>query len=487
MRKKLFNMRNWHYILIIILNLNLCFSQSNSKYQKAISTFVNDPELANASISISVINTKNKELVVGYQENKSLCPASSLKILTCAAALEVLGPNFKISTPFVLEGKKINDTSFFGDLNIIGKGDPTFASQQMDGALNIEQIIDSVYYFLKLRNITLISGQIHVNSDYIKDIPENPEWLWYDLGNYYGAGCFGLNLMENTAWITLLGSYQNGALCNIIKVYPPCLESTFCSEVTTSLNDDGEEVFILGSSKDPNHNVIGSILCCGNDTLNLKTSISNPPATFEILLMEGLEKRGIQFQLVKHLDADHIEVLWEHKSPELIYIIERALKRSVNLYVESLVHILGDRWYGTTNRKQALLGIVNYWKNKGIIDRGIVLKDGSGLSPKNAISSYQLASTLLNISENKQFKDFCKLLPDASTEGALSKYFDPKNDNNKFRLKSGSMEFIRSWSGYIMDHNVPQYAFSAIINHYSCSSEYLRKKMASLLNDLSKI
>ena len=121
MRKKLFNMRNWHYILIIILNLNLCFSQSNSKYQKAISTFVNDPELANASISISVINTKNKELVVGYQENKSLCPASSLKILTCAAALEVLGPNFKISTPFVLEGKKINDTSFFGDLNIIGK------------------------------------------------------------------------------------------------------------------------------------------------------------------------------------------------------------------------------------------------------------------------------------------------------------------------------------------------------------------------------
>ncbi|HON89028.1 MAG TPA: hypothetical protein PK746_06120, partial [Spirochaetales bacterium] len=51
------------------------------------------------------------------------------------------------------------------------------------------------------------------------------------------------------------------------------------------------------------------------------------PATFEILLKEGLEKRGIQFQFIKHLEADHIEVLWEHKSPELIYIIERALKK----------------------------------------------------------------------------------------------------------------------------------------------------------------
>ena len=120
-------MRNWHYILIIILNLNLCFSQSNSKYQKAISTFVNDPELANASISISMINTKNKELVVGYQENKSLCPASSLKILTCAAALEVLGPNFKISTPFVLEGKKIlYSFSYFKIFHICQKS-PVFA------------------------------------------------------------------------------------------------------------------------------------------------------------------------------------------------------------------------------------------------------------------------------------------------------------------------------------------------------------------------
>ena len=72
--------------------------------------------------------------------------------------------------------------------------------------------------------IKKIRGQITVNRDLITDIPENTEWLWYDLGNYYGAGCYSLNFMENAVKIYLQEQTRSGKICDIVKVIPSILE-----------------------------------------------------------------------------------------------------------------------------------------------------------------------------------------------------------------------------------------------------------------------
>lgn len=112
----------------------------------------------------------------------------------------------------------------------------------------------------------------------------------------------------------------------------------------------------------------------------------------------------------------------------------------------------------------------------------MVLEDGSGLSPKNLLSSAQLAKALLFISKNPAISNFWELLPESTIEGSLAGILAlNKSIKGKLRLKSGSMERVRSYSGYVMEKDKPKYAISLIINHYDCSGSEIKIRLQNFL------
>lgn len=127
--------------------------------------------------------------------NKGLSTASTQKIFTAATALDVLGKDFQYVTTANYSGK-LSDGLLNGNLYIHSTGDPTLGSWRYDG-FKPEDFKKQLIAALKAQNINKISGDIIVNDSYFdfQTIPGG--WPWNDLGNYYGAGVWGVNWREN--------------------------------------------------------------------------------------------------------------------------------------------------------------------------------------------------------------------------------------------------------------------------------------------------
>jgi D-alanyl-D-alanine carboxypeptidase/D-alanyl-D-alanine-endopeptidase (penicillin-binding protein 4) len=482
-----------NFVVILFYSFcgNLLFSQKvalNHKVQKIINDFAKDTVLHSASISISVIDLEHNKFIGQFDPNRSLIPASSQKVLSTAALLDKAGSDFKYKTNFYLQGmKSVGDSSFIGKIIVEGVADPSFCSYAQEGAMGAQELMLILRDKLLQMGIRKIKGNVVVNSNYIKDIPENPEWLWYDLGNYYGAGCFGLNVYENVTWVSIKEERKSGLICDIVKVVPNILYPYFCSEVVSSVTKSDEDIFVLGSSQDNNYTLHGSIQCCGSDTLTLKAAIPNPPLTFQRILTIKLKELGIEFLPIEKSNAASTKyLLYTYESVPLRQLADRALSKSVNLYCESFVHTFGDKVNQSTDRKEALQSLEKYWIDKGL-DKSMVLEDGSGLSPKNLLSSAQLAKALLFISKNPAISNFWELLPESTVEGSLAGILAlNKSIKGKLRLKSGSMERVRSYSGYVMEKDKPKYAISLIINHYDCSGSEIKNKIAKFFSKIAE-
>jgi D-alanyl-D-alanine carboxypeptidase/D-alanyl-D-alanine-endopeptidase (penicillin-binding protein 4) len=121
-------------------------------------------------------------------------------------------------------------------------------------------------------------------------------------------------------------------------------------------------------------------------------------------------------------------------------------------------------------------------------EKSIVLEDGSGLSPKNMISAMAFVKFLEWVHKNDSLQYYWKLLPDSFKQGSLSKYLrNNKNAEVELRLKSGSMERIKSYSGYLVYENKPVYALSLIVNHYHCDGDQVNALIGQFFNKMMNI
>lgn len=195
--------RRWFYCILFIVT---CLKANGQRLRHAnshLEKFANLPELKSSSISICFRNVKTGKIVASLDEDRRLIPASTIKLVTTATVLSAAGENFRYHTQFSLRGIKKEDSTFEGNIEIRGSGDPSFGSGSFVATPRVEQIADTLSILLRNEGIAKINGGILIDHSFITDVPENPEWLYYDIANYYGAGVFGFNVLENTAFISL--------------------------------------------------------------------------------------------------------------------------------------------------------------------------------------------------------------------------------------------------------------------------------------------
>lgn len=458
---------------------------SKTQLRKIVKEFAHKPELKSASISFALIDLRTGKKIATLDENRALVPASAQKIISCAIVLDKLKGDYKFITPFYLNGVPKADGSFDGNLEIIGKGDPSLASAHFTAIPKLQDIADTLSLILKRKGISKINGKVLVDESYITDVPENKEWLWYDLGNYYGAGSFAFNYAENQASISLTAANKEGGVCAILKVQPNQLSSLYTSRVIGKEQPHKEDVYVLGNSKSCVQEVLGEWRCCREDTLTIHSALSNPSDLFVHLLQDALSKNGVLIEGSTIASGDKRELIFNCESPMLKDLAGLALTKSINLYCESFLHQIGFALNGTTNRQEALIKLNQIVQDIVGNDQSVVLEDGSGLSPKNMISSSDFVSFLQWINKTESLNSFWQLLPDNVNQGPLTKWLKPKNKYQlNLRLKSGSMERVRSYCGFLIRDNKPVYALSLMINHYTCTGEYMNELIAGLFNKM---
>ncbi len=440
-------------IPFLLLGSQVFFAQNIAqKLDAATKDLLSSTPAYSANLSVYVADEAGN-FIYEYKGNQGLSTASTQKIFTAAAALETLGKNYQYTTTASYSGN-ISAGNLSGNLFISSNGDPTLGSWRYDNYKpeNFKQkLIDA----LKQNGISKISGDLILDDSYF-DFQTTPGgWPWNDMGNYYGAGVWGLNWRENQFDINM-----NGKEIKNLNVDLPNVK--WVNEVKTGGSSDQSLVFTAPYSDVAYIN--GNLPA---KAVTVSGATPNPPLTLGSEIKNWLKEAGIDFNgkitstSMQKINGENIlaapknNVLLEYKSPTLDKIIFWFMRKSVNFYGETLIKTLGKEKKNSGSFDAGISYLKDFWKGKGINSAMINFADGSGLSPQNYVSARAEVQSLLWSRKQPWFNEFFDGFP---TQG------------NGMKMKSGTMKDTKSFAGYHTSKDGKKYVFAIIINNYQSSN-----------------
>ncbi len=468
----------------------LCLLGQKSDMQNFI-PFVSDSDFNNALISISLIDIETGSLLGEHQSDMSLVPASSMKVITTATALAVLGKDFKFKTELQYDGEILKDGTLKGNIYIKGFGDPTLGAEKPEGNIPYVQLMSEWATKIKALGIRKIEGKVIGDASAFEYAVLAPTWQWNDIGNYYGAGASGLNINANTYELEFKQNPQLNGRPAVNTVTPNIPNLYLINEVVSAGRNSGDNCYIYGAPYQYVRYLRGSIPL-GNGKFTVKGSIPEPAFTAAMLLLEELENQGVatnkiattqleEFQSGNTTSVNRKSIHVHHSLP-LSQIMKITNEESINLYCEAMLKMLGLKQKGEGSLEKGIETIKEYWEDKGLDTKGFFMEDGSGLSPRNGITSKQFASILKLVAKDKAlFNDFKNTLPLAGQTGTLKFMFRNSPAKGRIWAKTGSMRRIRSYTGYVKANSGKWLAFSVMVNNYTCSSAAARKKLEKIM------
>lgn len=489
------------YLSTIVLFL--CFEGPNSHAQHTtpqlsqatIETLIDSPTLSQSVISICAI-TGDGQPLVDINSSQMLVPASNMKLISTGAAMHKLGPDYRFETSIGHDGEII-DGVLKGNLYIIGGGDPTLGSLESI-ATPIEDIFAQWAAMVKNAGITLIDGCIIGDGRLFGTMIEEPTWLVEDIGTYYGAGTTGLMFYENMQSFNVSAGLEEGADINISPSYPEAPWMDFRYNCTTGKEGTGDQLFMFTSDLAPIAEIRGTF---GVDRKPKRLDCSNkfPEYTcahyFSKYLNEmGMTCKGVgDFRLNRDWETHgQVHIIGKTYSPDLSTIISETNHVSNNVYAETLLRSLGlealdnasyDSSYVAINKIMAELNVDT--------SRGYRIKDGSGLSRQNYISSDFLCRFLKGMMDSPNFDSYVESLPSPGGKGTLQFNMEKEPEELKARIKvkSGSMNGVRCYSGYIIPTEGTRedvIIFSIMVNNCTSASWEVRSLLDSIMAELAR-
>ena len=472
----------------------LAQSPSLSELQTAIKALDRDPAMRSANWSITVMDAQTGKLLLEHNGYKSLATASTMKAVTTATALELLGPNFRFETQLQYTGRITEKGVLEGDLFIKGGGDPSLGSDRFGASNTLEQLMFTWAELIKQAGIKEIKGRVIGDAGVFGSQLTPGKWGWEDMGNYYGAGACGLTIHENQYRLDFKSS-TTGSLTKVLRTVPEMKNIQFVNEVQAGKAGSGDNAYIYGSPYTWVRYLRGTVPP-NRSVFSIKGSMPDPAQFCASRFTEELTQCGIPVsgrpatmrntQNSSEISRGSRQVLHIHKGEPLSDIIFHTNMKSVNLFAESLANQIALTQSKSGSTAEGVEAIDDYWTSKGIDTKGMYLRDGSGLSPNNVLSTYQLTAILCKMRKSPHYKVFEASLPLAGRSGSLKGMLRGTSAEGRLRAKSGYISGVRSYAGYVETQTGHQLAFTMIANHFSGGAGAMRRKFETLMVKLAR-
>ena len=458
------------FFFILVFPISFAFAQnSNSEFNAAFKKLTQDASFKHATISLYVINTTTGKPVTEVNTNIGVAPASCQKVITASTAFQLLGHDYTYKTTLGYTGSIVNGI-LNGDIIIKGSGDPTLGSWRYKQT-NEENIISVFKNAIKQAGINEINGHVYSDESLWNDEATPNGWVWQDIGNYYGAGARALNWRENQYDLYLKSGKEIGDPVEIAGTKPLFVEGlNLKSKVTSAAKGSGDNNYIYLPLDDQFGYVRGTTPI-NEDHFTISGAMPHPAQQLALTLEATLKNEPVEKIAATYPAQNNLQepkVFYSYTSPLLDSIIFHFLRRSINLYGEALIKTLGYNFTKTGATESGVKVIQNFWKNKGIEPYAINIVDGSGLSPSNRVTTQALVTVMEYAKKQSWFPSFYDALPTISG----------------IKMKSGSINGVISYTGYIKGKDNNQYTFSFVINNYDGRGNEVRKKMWKLLGML---
>ena len=478
--------------------LLLCLGLQAQTLQQKVDQAVTKEPLKGAVVGVMVQDAAG-HVLASREAGRRLVPASNLKLVTTGTALHALGPDFRFETGIGYTGT-VEDGTLHGDVYIIGGGDPTLGVTDTV-AVKPDALFWRWKSMLKDAGISRIDGRIIGDGRAYEGHLENTTWGYDDTGTYYGAGCNALSYYENAVdYLVSAGTADEPV--NVTQRFPDTPWMHFSNRTSTGPKGTGNSLYLYTTDLAPyaemrgtysidrkpkvEHfaNKYGALTCAYYFWQNLRDTgwdISGGYADID----RGGYVRGADF--VPAYKAGTPQVLGQSASPTLAKIVRQTNVLSDNFYAEAIFRQMGEKASGIAEYDSCRVAVYDVLENLMESDlAGIRLEDGSGLSRLNTASPAFLVSFLRSMTRSRGFDAFLASLPQPG-EGTLNTLLPKLAPTLKarIRVKSGSMDGVLCYSGYILDEQgKPARIFSLMVNGATEKTAVLRETLGSLIEGM---
>lgn len=464
----------------VLLGIGLLVSLVLTAQTEPLQKILSNECTKNANVSLCVQNLSTGKTLISCRPQAVVPPASVMKVVTSATALELLGENFRFSTFLETDGILENGV-LKGNLYIRGTGDPTLGSAKLGDRSFLYKWAKA----LKTAGIREIQGDVVSDVSFFDGDAINPQWIWEDIGNYYAPGIYALPYMDNTLNVQLR-SAAVGSVAEVVKTIPYIEGLSFENHIRcTSITYDG--AYIHGVPYSNVRYLVGSVPS-NRGIFGVRGDIPNPP----LLLAQHLCMRLRETGIVVRGQADYQTesspasrtVLYTHLSEPLSGIIKEVNQHSNNLYAEQVFRYLGSVLSTPCTIVNSVEVERNCWRNRGIFLNSSFIMDGCGLAPQDALSAEILVQILSYMWRGNHRQSFLESLPVAGQSGTLKSFLSGTPLEGKVQAKSGTTSRIKSYAGYIYLPNNQTLAFAVIVNNANCKPKVVQHIIESFLIDV---
>jgi D-alanyl-D-alanine carboxypeptidase/D-alanyl-D-alanine-endopeptidase (penicillin-binding protein 4) len=412
----------------------------------------------------------NPRTIYSRNGDRLFTPASNIKLLTTAATLHRLGPDYRIRT-------SVYGTPGPGDsttLRVVGRGDPTITDEQLNALAR--QVADTgVNQVLRLV----------VDDAYFPGFATNPTWEWSDAQWAYAAPVNSLILHRNAVPLQLSPT-QVGRPLSLVWPQPlPAGPLPVVNDSTTAIAGAAASVSLWRTGDNPTLRITGQ-MAQGDGPRRLNLAVLNPAQQFAAALESAFRGQAVPVgqTVISQNSAPITDAeLAALESPPLAELVLWANRDSDNLSAEVLLKTLGVTTGDNVTEASRAGGeaVALALADLGIDATALRLRDGSGLSRHNLVSPDVLAATLQAMATHPQAAVFRRSLAIAGQSGTLRNRLSDTALAGRVQGKSGALTGNVSLSGYMQPPGYDPLVFSILINHSNQPASLLRSKIDELL------
>jgi serine-type D-Ala-D-Ala carboxypeptidase/endopeptidase (penicillin-binding protein 4) len=418
-----------------------------------LSSLLADPTLVGVQIGALVADVKTGRVLFAHHEALPLDPASNVKLATTAAALALLGPEYRFRTAFYgrREGEHVQ-----GDLYVRGLGDPSLVTESLH-ALAID---------LRAAGVREVEGGLVVDDGFFSPPPRDDRSADADAG--YRAPPAALSLNYNTVRVVIRPAAAGGSSAEV-SVVPDSAYFKIMGSVRTAARGAARvDLHAVAAGEQTELRFSGRVPA-GGETVELRRRVAHPALYAGHTVLRVLAEHDVR---VAHptvrageRPAD-LPVLASHESDPLSVLIRDVNKFSSNLMADQLLMAIGAERKGAPGTfASGIEAVAEYLRGLGMPERGFHLASGSGLDSETRLDAVTLVALLRAAARDFRYAaDFTASLAVAGADGTLAKRMAGSPAERYVRAKTGTLQGVIALSGYAAGARREPLCFSILMN-----------------------
>jgi D-alanyl-D-alanine carboxypeptidase/D-alanyl-D-alanine-endopeptidase (penicillin-binding protein 4) len=470
-------------LVLSLFAQSLLAQSSVAALQRDLDSIIAGPALERAFWGVLVKPVDRDERLYALNADKLMLPASTMKIVTLAAAAEKLGWDYTYTTRLFPSGP-IDNGALHGDLIVAGSGDPSIDDWNGKAA----QLFADWAAQLKSAGVTTIDGRIVGDDNAFDDDGLGQGWAWDDIAASFSARVSALQFNEGSVQLRIAPGASVGDKASV-TVSPDYSGLTLSNMISTGAAGAAPAIarrrFPGGSRLE-----LRGVLPIGTRAFSETASVDNPTQYFVTALRRALVANGVHVQ-GSAVDIDDLDAppspsgpaLVTHLSPPLSMLATTMMRLSQNVYAETLLKTLGTDGAQTGATVESGLAAVRAVLQGWNIDiTGMIQADGSGLSRYNLIAPSTMVAILSHISGDERLRTaFEATLPVAGRSGTLENRMKGSAAVANARVKTGSLTGVRAMAGYVRAADGGTLTFAIFANNYGNSSAAINAAFDSIV------